>query len=106
MFPTIHLNGTSPQELINAIEEAQHAINVAYDALAKTAPNMRDYPDFISRVQSEEGFAAARAAVEADLTALHNILHRLQSVWANIDDQTATQRLHMAQADYNNRREK
>lgn len=117
MFPKIHLNGTSAEELITAIEEAQHAINVACIALVKTSPNMRDYPDFIrsldSRVQSEGGFVEARDAVQADLTALHNILHRLTSVWANIDDQTTTQRLRMPQAKvdllmaaYNDRRKK
>ena len=97
MFPTIHLNGTSPEELITAIEEAQHAINVACDALAKTEPNMRDY------INRNLGFAAARAAVEADLTALFDILRRLQSVWANIDDQIATQRLNAASAAYHDR---
>ena len=100
MFPTIHLNGTSAEELITASEEAQHAISVACIALAKTAPNMRDYPNFISRVQYEEGFVEARDAVQADLTALHNILHRLTSVWTNIDDQTATQRANAASAPY------
>ena len=87
IFPTIHLNGTSAGELIAEIENATYAINLACDALAKTAPNKRDYPDFISRVQREEGFVSARDAVQADLTALHNILHRLQAVWENINDQ-------------------
>jgi len=103
MFPTIHLNGTSPGELITAIEDATHAINLACDAIAKTAPNKRDYPDFISRVQREERFVSARDAVQADLTALHNILHRLQAVWENINDQTATQRANAASAAYNDR---
>lgn len=80
IFPTIHLNGTSAGELIAEIENATGAINLACDALAKTAPNMRDYPDY-------KGFISARDALQADLTAMHNILHRLQAVWENINDQ-------------------
>jgi len=87
IFPTIHLNGTSASELIAEIENATGAINLACDVLAKTAPNMRDYPDYISRATSDEGFISARDALQADLTAMHNILHRLQAVWENINDQ-------------------
>lgn len=43
MFPTIHLNGTSPESLIEDLEKAGVAIEAAYDALKRCAPNGRDY---------------------------------------------------------------
>lgn len=41
--PTIHLNGTSRDDLLNEIDNAYHLLNDAYDALKRTAPNSRDY---------------------------------------------------------------
>lgn len=41
--PTIHLNGTSRNELLVAWESAYDALEVAYKALKETAPNGRDY---------------------------------------------------------------
>jgi hypothetical protein len=43
IFPSIHLSGTSKERLLEAIEEAYHAITVAQEKLAETAPNGRDY---------------------------------------------------------------
>lgn len=41
--PTIHLNGTSRDELLTALENSHEALTSANDALRKTAPNGRDY---------------------------------------------------------------
>jgi len=41
--PTIHLNGTSKDSLIEGLCEASQSLNDAYDALKRTAPNGRDY---------------------------------------------------------------
>jgi hypothetical protein len=99
MFPTINLNGTNPDELKDLIEEAIIAIWRAYEALEKTAPHGRDYPNkTLPRVFgvditgkhiffAEPELADARHAVQVDLMALHSIQDRLQSVWSNIDDQ-------------------
>lgn len=99
MFPTINLKGTNPDELKDLIEEAIIAISLAYEALEKTAPHGRDYPDKNPRrfftVDSTgkhiffagQELADARHAVQVDLMALHSIQNRLQSVWSNIDDQ-------------------
>ena len=43
MVPTIHLNGTSHDELLRQILDAKEAIRKAVEALANAAPNMRDY---------------------------------------------------------------
>ena len=41
--PTIHLNGTSKERLLEAIEEAHLKIDHAIKALTECAPNGRDY---------------------------------------------------------------
>ena len=43
IMPTIHMNGTSLQSLIENNERAYHAVVTAIDALAEAAPNGRDY---------------------------------------------------------------
>jgi len=49
--PTIHLNGTSKERLLEALEEAYQAITAAQLKLSEAAPNGRDYypqgPDVI-----------------------------------------------------------
>ena len=42
-LPTIHLNGTSKERLIEALCEASQAIELAYQATKQTGPNGRDY---------------------------------------------------------------
>lgn len=42
-FPTVHLNGTSREDLLEAIEQAYLAVSEAQSKLAQTAPNARDY---------------------------------------------------------------
>lgn len=42
-LPTIHLNGTSKERLIESLCEASQALDLAYSALKQTAPNGRDY---------------------------------------------------------------
>jgi hypothetical protein len=52
--PTIHLNGTSKQDLMDELEHANHALGKAYAALKCCAPNGRDY-----YVQGPEALAKA-----------------------------------------------
>lgn len=42
-IPTVHLNGTSKGDLLEAIEQAHDAVRAAQEKLAETAPNGRDY---------------------------------------------------------------
>lgn len=57
IIPTIHLNGTSKNELLEAIGDALSALAKAKQALGGTAPNARDYypqgPDAINRAIEE-----------------------------------------------------
>lgn len=57
IFPTIHLNGTSKDSLLEALEEAHAAIREAQKKLSECAPNGRDYypqgPGVIYKAQDE-----------------------------------------------------
>lgn len=41
--PTVHLNGTSKDDLLKGLENASYCLTQAYEALKQTAPNGRDY---------------------------------------------------------------
>jgi hypothetical protein len=43
MIPTVHLNGTSREELCLQLQRADDALLAAYEALSATAPHGRDY---------------------------------------------------------------
>lgn len=55
--PTIHLNGTTKEQLLEQIENAWAAVNAAIDALKQMAPHGRDYypqgPDAITRARDQ-----------------------------------------------------
>jgi hypothetical protein len=57
MKPTIHLNGTSKNELYRQLQEAHAALQDAQRMLAEAGPNARDYylqgSDAIYRAQDE-----------------------------------------------------
>lgn len=42
-LPTIHLNGTSKQRLIEELMEQSEALRTVLEVLARTGPNARDY---------------------------------------------------------------
>lgn len=43
MIPTVHLNGTSSERLVEHLCEASQAIAAAYEKLRQCAPNGRDF---------------------------------------------------------------
>lgn len=55
--PTIHLNGTSKEALLEQWEEAYNALRIAIEKLAAAAPNGRDYypqgPDAFAKATEE-----------------------------------------------------
>lgn len=57
MIPTIHINGTSRERLLEALVNANDALIRAQMAVAETAPNARDYypqgPDAIRHADRE-----------------------------------------------------
>lgn len=65
--PTVHMNGTSRAELVAGYLSAYNAVRAAWDAVAATHPNGRDYyvqpPGNFSRAQAEH--AARLASIES-----------------------------------------
>lgn len=73
-LPTIHLNGTSKQSLIDGLCEASGAIGLAYASLKQTAPNGRDY------------YPQGPAALEAAIAEHNGRLLRLDAVMDEVDE--------------------
>lgn len=53
--PTVHMNGTSRQELLKQFLDARSALRTAYSSMCAAAPNGRDY-----YVQSRDAFTTAQ----------------------------------------------
>lgn len=60
IFPTIHLNGTSKDHLLEAWEKAHAALTEAIKAMAEASPNARDY--------YPQGPGAFQQAIEQHMT--------------------------------------
>ncbi len=67
-LPTIHINGTSRDALVDAFCDADTALRRALDALAATGPNARDYYP-----QGNEAFGRAVDEHRARLAKLHSV---------------------------------
>ena len=76
IIPTIHLNGTSREELLSQLQAAARATADACLKLADAAPHPRDY-----YVQYDtEAYTKARAQHEARLEKLRQIYNELESI--------------------------
>lgn len=74
-LPTVHLNGTGVDALFNEAVEAGEALRTAAEAVARAAPNARDYypqgPGAFDEAQREhEARLAALARLAADYEAI------------------------------------
>lgn len=80
-LPTVHLNGTALEDLLSRAARGQRAVRAAVEAVAETAPHMRD---FYVQAEAAGGRAAAEHAkrmealrsVERDLDELVRHLRR------------------------------
>ncbi len=72
MVPSVHLNGTSKDALLDSVAEAAKAVEAALKPLSDASPNERDYyPQGVGaflRAQSEHEYRMAR------VTAVYNEL--------------------------------
>jgi hypothetical protein len=80
MVPTIHLNGTSRQELLDGYVVTLRAVCDAIDALSKAHPNGRDYyvqgPDATHKAKDEHRSRVHRlASVRDELAAIAEAIH-------------------------------
>ena len=72
MIPTIHMNGTSQEQLMDALSEAVFSVMSAMIALRDTEPNGRDY------------YPQGATAITHALAEYHARLDRLRSVRAEL----------------------
>jgi hypothetical protein len=72
--PTVHLNGTSAEALLESFTEQRAAVQDALTALLRNSPNARDYvagTDAFRRADAEHGARVAKlAAVRDELSRL------------------------------------
>lgn len=74
-IPSVHLNGSSKQELLRVHREAHRAVARAIDALCSAAPNARDY-----YVQDDNAFVAAAHEHTGRFNALCNVRDELSAI--------------------------
>lgn len=79
--PSIHLNGTSSQELREVHEKAAHALQAALNALQECYPNGRDYYP-----QGNSAYADARAQHDTACKAVVAVRDEVMDVLAAIVD--------------------
>lgn len=79
-IPTIHLNGTSKERLIDGFCEVSDKINIAYEMLKQTAPNGRDYYP-----QGPSAFAEAEKEHLARLAKLDEVKKEIDVLILAID---------------------
>ena len=79
--PSVHLNGTSREELLRQVQDAGQAVWQARDALAKASPNARDYYP-----QGVLAYPAARAEHDRRARALLDVEEELSQLAEAIAD--------------------
>jgi hypothetical protein len=75
MIPTIHLNGTSRESLVEALCEAHRALHEAGRKLAATVPNGRDYypqPDGAINKALDQHYAR--------MAKLQEVIHEIETI--------------------------
>ena len=81
--PTIHLNGSNKDRLLEALSNAREALRLALDAMRETAPNGRDY-----YTQKPGAFALAQDQHTDRLVTVTIAHDELTVIAMEINDQT------------------
>lgn len=79
MTPTVHLNGTSRDELVAQFERASNALALALQALMDAAPNARDY-----YVQNGDAFTKARTEHYARVERVQQVKDEIEQLWESV----------------------
>ena len=75
ILPTIHINGSSARDLLAGYSDAANAICAALEALARCAPNGRDY-----YVQGNYAIQNAIAEHTARANKLRDVLREIEAL--------------------------
>ena len=81
-FPTIHLNGSSANKLIEDYSDVHHALFVAFEKMGAAGPNGRDYYP-----QGDEAIHKATQEHASRLERLRDINLELRAIIENIQEQ-------------------
>jgi hypothetical protein len=81
IYPRIHLNGTSPNELLRQLLDAKDAVRKAMRALDEAAPNGRDYYPI-----SRDAIKLAQAEHESRWNRLLSVSEELDQLAVYISD--------------------
>ncbi len=82
LIPTVHLNGTSGEDLLDQYGSAVEAVREAIDAVCDTGPNARDY-----YVQGADAALAAQREHETRVKALKTVRDELVAIMEGIQAQ-------------------
>lgn len=82
LVPTVHLNGTAGEVLLDQYTAAADAVRKAIDAVCNAGPNARDY-----YVQGTDAARAAQREHEARVKALKGVRDELAAIVEGIQDQ-------------------
>ena len=84
-IPTVHMNGTGAEALVEQVIEAAHAVDHAIDKLRDAWPNGRDY-----YVQGDSALREAQAEWQARTDKLIGVKKELEQIMLGIDKQDST----------------
>ncbi len=82
LIPTVHLNGTAGEDLLDQYGSAIEAVREAIDAVCDTGPNARDY-----YVQGPDAGLAAQREHKARVAALKRVRDELTAIAEGVQDQ-------------------
>jgi hypothetical protein len=80
-FPTVHLNGTSREALLEGYIDCVNAVRHAIEVCQKNGPNGRDYPRY-GRI--DPGISTAMTEHEARLEKLEAVLAELREIGEHV----------------------
>lgn len=86
-IPTIHMNGTSAESLINDAMAAYQAVGKALDAMRHVTPNLRDY-----YIKGDEAGQEARDQHQQRVMKLSDVREDLEAIIIGIQDQQRDRR--------------
>ena len=82
LIPTVHMNGTAGEALLDQYTAAAEAMRKAIDAVCDAGPNARDY-----YVQGPDAALVAQREHEARVAALKRVRDELAAIVESVQDQ-------------------
>ena len=80
--PTVHLNGTGREGLVEPLRAALSALRAASRAVESAAPNARDYYP-----QGAGAYEAAAREHASRLAKIESVTRELSAIWEGIENQ-------------------